>query len=209
MIRIGLSTNSSSVSITTGDSSLVAYSPDEPMRMLASNRVSVAARSYRPPEVEQYRFEIQNLPTADEANKVAKEIREATGESALVSVDPATNTWKVWIGSVFDSTEDAEQFKLALAEKGFEEVTLVTEKKVQPSEDAIALSQQLRTAGKSDVRSLIRTTGAAQPMGPDVVNPGLREVVVNGISDVSKYSSLKSVSFGSRLSPLPPACSHR
>ena len=34
-------------------------------------------------------------------------------------------------------------------------------------------------------------------MGPDVVNPGLREVVVNGISDVSKYSSLKSVSFGS------------
>lgn len=197
LIRIGLSTNSSSVSITTGDSSLVAYSPDEPLRMLASNRVSVAARSYRPPEVEQYRFEIQNLPTADEANNVAKEIREATGESALVSVDPATNTWKVWIGSVFDSTEDAEQFKLALTEKGFEDVTLVTEKKVQPSDDAIALSQQLRTAGKSEVRSLVRTTGAAQPIGPDVVNPGLREVVVNGISDVSKYSSLKAVSFGS------------
>ena len=197
LIRIGLSTNSSSVSITTGDSSLVAYSPDEPLRMLASNRVSVAARSYRPPEVEQYRFEIQNLPTADEANNVAKEIREATGESALVSLDSATNTWKVWVGSVFDSTEDAEQFKLALVEKGFEDVTLVTEKKVQPSEDAIALSQQLRTAGKSEVRSLVRTTGASQPMGPDVVNPGLREVVVNGISDVSKYSSLKSVSFGS------------
>src|SRR5690349_19672151 len=98
LIRIGLSTNSSSVSITTGDSSLVAYSADEPLRMLASNRVSVAARSYRPPEVEQFRFEIQNLPTADEANNVAKEIRQATGESALVSIDPATNTWKVWIG---------------------------------------------------------------------------------------------------------------
>mgnify|MGYP007103371643 FL=1 len=52
LIRIGLSTNSSSVSITTGDSSLVAYSPDEQVRMLAANRVSVAARSYRPPEVE-------------------------------------------------------------------------------------------------------------------------------------------------------------
>ena len=197
LIRIGLSTNSGSVSITTGDSSLVAYSPDEPLRMLASNRVSVAARSYRPPEVEQYRFEIQNLPTADEANNVAKEIREATGETALVSLDTATNTWKVWVGSVFDSTEDAEQFKLALTEKGFEDVTLVTEKKVQPSEDAIALSQQLRTAGKSDVRSLIRTTGTSQPIGPDVVNPSLREVVVNGLSDVSKYTSLKAVSFGS------------
>ena len=197
LIRIGLSTNSSSVSITTGDSSLVAYSPDEPLRMLASNRVSVAARSYRPPEVEQYRFEIQNLPTADEANNVAKDIREATGETALVSIDPATNTWKVWVGSVFSSAEEAEEFKLALAEKGFEDVTLVTEKKVQPSEDAIALSQQLRMAGKSEVRSLVRTTGASQPIGPDVVNPSLREVVVNGLSDVSKYSSLKAVSFGS------------
>ena len=197
LIRIGLSTNSSSVSITTGDSSLVAYSPDEPLRMLASNRVSVAARYYRPPEVEQYRFEIQNLPTAEEANDVAKEIREATGETALVSIDTATNTWKVWVGSVFDTTEDAEQFKLKLAEKGFEDVTLVTETKVQPSDDAIALSQQLRSAGKSEVRSLVRTTGASQPIGPDVVNPNLREVVVNGVSDVSKYTSLKSVSFGS------------
>ena len=205
LIRIGLSTNSASVSITTGDSSLVAYSPDEPLRMLSSNRVSVMARSYRPPEVEQYRFEIQNLPNAQEANDVAKEIRESTGETALVSIDPATNTWKVWIGSVFDTTEDAEQFKSKLAEKGFEDVTLVTETKVQVSEDAIALSQQLRMAGKSEVRSLVRTTGTSQPIGPDVVNPNLREVVVNGVSDVSKYTSLKSVSFGSlneRLNPV-------
>ena len=53
LIRIGLSTNSSSVSITTGDSTLVAYSPDEPLKMLASNRVSVAARAYRPPQVDE------------------------------------------------------------------------------------------------------------------------------------------------------------
>ena len=197
LIRIGLSTNSSSVSITTGDSSLVAYSPDEPQKMLASNRVSVAARSYRPPEVEQYRFEVQNLPNAEEANDVAKEIREATGETALVSIDPAKNLWKVWVGSVFDSTEEAESFKQALAEKGFEDVTMVKETKVEPSEDAIALSQQLRTAGKSEVRSLIRTTGTSQPIGPDVVNPNLREVVVNGASETAKYTSLKSVSFGS------------
>ena len=116
LIRIGLSTNSSSVSITTGDSSLVAYSPDEPLRMLASNRVSVAARSYRPPEIEQYRFEIQNLPTADEANNIAKDIREATGETALVSIDPATNTWRVWVGAVIDTVEEADKFKQAVAD---------------------------------------------------------------------------------------------
>src|SRR6476661_3678800 len=66
LIRIGLSTNSSSVSITTGDSSLVAYSPDEQLRMLGSTRVSVAARAYRPPQVDQFRFEVQGLPTSDE-----------------------------------------------------------------------------------------------------------------------------------------------
>lgn len=157
LIRIGLSTNSSSVSITTGDS-LVAYSPDEQARMLAANRVSVAARSYRPPEVENYRFEIQNLPTSEEANDLAKDVREATGETALVSIDTATNTWKVWVGSVFESIEEADKFKLALAEKGFEDVVLVTEKKIVPSDDAIELSRQLRTVGKSDVRSLVKTT---------------------------------------------------
>ncbi|MGB7210666.1 MAG: hypothetical protein WBD27_18565, partial [Pyrinomonadaceae bacterium] len=87
LIRIGLSTNSSSVSITTTDSSLVAVSPDEPSKLLAATRVTVSARAYRPPEVENYRFEIQNIVTVDEANDIAKEVREATGESALVSID--------------------------------------------------------------------------------------------------------------------------
>lgn len=198
LIRIGLSTNSSSVSITTGDSSLVAYSPDEQLRMLGANRVSVAARAYRPPTVDQFRFEVQGLPTAEEANDLAKDVREATEESALVSIDTATNTWKVWIGGVFDSIEDAERFKLAMTEKGFDDLILVSEKKTVVSEDALALSQQNRTAGKSQVRSLIQTTGETKTaIGPASVDPNLREVIVNGPVETAKYTSLKSVSFGS------------
>ncbi|MEO8648533.1 MAG: SpoIID/LytB domain-containing protein [Acidobacteriota bacterium] len=197
LIRIGLSTNSSSVSITTGDTQLVAASPDEPSRFLTTDRVTVTARAYRPPEVEQYRFEIQGLPTAAEADAIAKDVREATDESAIVSVDPDTNTWKVWIGGMLDSVEEADAFKAALAEKGFADVVLIAEKKLIPSEDAIALSRQLRTSGKSEVRSLIRTTGDTQLIGPDVVNPGLREVIVSGPAEPARYSSLKSVSFGS------------
>lgn len=198
LIRIGLSTNSSSVSITTGDTSLVAYSPEEPLKMLASNRVSVAARAYRPPTVEQFRFEIQNIATAAEANEIAKDVREATDESALVSVDTTTNTWKVWVGSVFDIVEEADRFKVAMAEKGFEDGVIVSEKKTVVSDDALALSQQNRTAGKSQVRSLIKTTGdTTQAIGPAVVDPNLREVLVNGTTDVSRYTSLKAVSFGS------------
>ena len=205
LVRIGLTTNASSVSITTSDTQLVAYSPDEPGKYLATNRVSVTARAYRPPEVENYRFEIQNLPTSAEADEIAKDIREETGETALVSVDVATNTWKVWIGSIKQTPEDSDAFRAMLAEKGFQDVTIVTEKKVVPSDDALELSRQLRTAGKSEVRSLIKTTGTSTAIGPDVVNPGLREVIVNGPSESAKYASLKSVAFGSfneRVTPV-------
>ena len=197
LIRIGLSTNSSSVSITTSDSQLVAFSLDEPNRFLATNRVTVSARAYRPPEIENFRFEIQNITTSAEANAIAKDIRDESGQSALVSIDVPTNTWKVWIGSVFDDAEDAEAFKAMLAEKGFADVTMVSEKKIVHSDEAVALSRQLRTAGKSEVRSLIRTTADVQAIGPDVVSTGLREVIVNGGIASANYSSLKSVSFGS------------
>jgi stage II sporulation protein D len=197
LVRIGLATNASSVSITTSDTQLVAHSPEEPDKFLATNRVSVSARAYRPPEVENYRFEIQNIATAAEADDLAEDVREGTGETAIVSIDPVTNTWRVWIGSIKETPEDSDAFKAMLADKGFQDVTIVVEKKVVHSEDAVELSRQLRTAGKSDVRSIVKTGSSTEIAGPDVVNPGLREVIVNGGTDSTRYASLKSVSFGS------------
>ena len=194
-IRIGLSTNASSATITTNDTSLVAMSPDEPSRLLASTRVTVSARAYRPPEIENYRIEFQNLPTQADAAALAKDIRDATGETALASLDPATNLWKVWVGSVKETSVDAEELKAKLAEKDFDDAVIVTEKKTVASPDAVALSQQLQTAGKSEVRSLIKTTGSSQPHVSGPVDPNLREVIVNAPS--ASYSSLKSVAFGS------------
>ncbi len=116
----------------------------------------------------------------------------------MVSIDTATNTWKIWIGGVFATPEEADAFKVMLAEKGFEDAVKVTEKKVVPSEDAMALSQQVRTAGKSQVRSIVQPIGDSKPMiGPPSVDPNLREVIVNGPSEAARYASLKSVSFGS------------
>lgn len=198
VIRIGLLTNTSSVTITTPDSQLIARSPEEPDRLLATNRVTVSARAYRPDVVDQYIFEIKDIATSAEANEIAAEVREATGQSALASIDAKTNTWKVWIGEPKESKEEADAFKAALAERGFEDVAVTIEKKTVHSPDAVALSQQVRTAGRSQVRSLIRSTGSAQPAaGTDIVVPGLREVIVNGPSEAAKYTSLKSVSFGS------------
>lgn len=196
LIRIGLATNAGSVTITTNDSSLVAVSPDEASKLLATNRVTVSARAYRPPEIENYRIEFQNLPTQADANSLAKDIREATSETALVSIDPASNTWKVWVGTVKATQEDADELKAKLAEKDFDDAVVVTEKKTVVSPDAVALSQQLKSSGPSEVRSLVKTTGssATNVIGP--VDPNLREVIVNG-GAAANYSSLKSVAFGS------------
>lgn len=197
LIRIGLATNAGSVSITTSDSSLVAVSPDEPSKLLASNKVTVSARAYKPPEIENYRIEFQNLPSQNDASELAKDIRNAVGETAIASIDTATNTWKVWVGSVKETSIEADELKAKLAEKGFEDAVVVNEKKVVVSADAMALSQQLKTAGKSEVRSLTKTTGSTQATVTNAFDPNLREVIINGPSEEAKYSSLKSVAFAS------------
>ncbi|MBX3266809.1 MAG: SpoIID/LytB domain-containing protein [Acidobacteria bacterium] len=199
LIRVGLMTNVASVTITTPDTQLVARSPDEPERFLATNRVTVSARAYRPDQIEQFIFEIQNIATSSEADEIAKDVREATGETAIASIDTATNTWRVWIGEPLDSKEEADAFKAKLAENGFPDVAVRTERRTVVSPDAVALSQQVRTAGRSQVRSLIRPTGSSAPTAAsaDDIVPGLREVIVNGASTEAKYGSLKAVSFGS------------
>lgn len=197
LIRIGLTTNAGSVSITTGDASLVAVSPGEASKFLASNRVTVSARSYRPPEIENYRIEFQNLPSKSEADDLANDIREATGESAIASIDTATNTWKIWVGRVQETTIDADNLKAKLKEKGFDDAVTITEKKTVVTPEAQALSQQLKTSGKSEVRSLTQKTLSTKASVTGFVDPNLREVIVSGASDAAKYSSLKSVAFGS------------
>ncbi|HEX8734780.1 MAG TPA: SpoIID/LytB domain-containing protein [Pyrinomonadaceae bacterium] len=201
-IRIGLATNARSVSITTTDSQLIAVSPEEPNKPLATNRVAVTARAYRPPVIENYTFEIPNIATREEADALAKDVREATGETASVSADIRTNNWRVIIGGVKETIEEANEYKALLSDKGFEEAEMKTEKIQQPSTDAIALSNQLKTNPnpKNEVRSLIKPTGSSKPT-TDIANPvidaNLREVIVNGASETARFSSLKPVAFGS------------
>ena len=197
LIRIGLSTNAGSITITSGDSSLVAVSPDEPSKLLATTHVTVSARAYRPPEIENYRIEFQNLPSQIDANNLARDIRDATGETALVSLDLTANTWKVWVGTVKPASIDADELKAKLTEKGFDDAVVVTEKKLVVSADAVALSQQLKATGKSDVRSLIKSTGSTVATTTGAIDPNLREVIIKGTTPTASYSSLKSVAFGS------------
>jgi stage II sporulation protein D len=195
-VRIGLATNARSVSITTSDTSLVAAAPDEPNKFLATNKIFIAPRAYRPPEIEFYKFEIQDLESQAEAEALAADLREA-GEKAFAMLGIAPTTWRVIVGDTKDTIEDANQYKADLAEKGFEDVTIITEKRLQPSEDAVALSQQLKTSGKSEVRSLIKPTGSTGPTADIPVDPNLKEILVSGSSESAKFSSFKPLAFGS------------
>ena len=196
-VRVGLATNASSVSITTNDASLVAVSPDEPPKMLASSKVTVSARVYRPPVFDVYYFDLTNYATAAEAEDAAKEVRDATGEKTQVRLDDKTNAYRIRVGERRETVEEANAFKADLSDKGFP-TEIVTERIQQPSTDALALSKQLKTAGKSEVRSLIKTTAASQPTIADTaeINPNLREVIVSGEGAAAKFTSLKAVAFG-------------
>ncbi len=200
LVRVGLATNARSVSITTTDSQLVAVSDGEANKFLAVNKISVAARAYRPPEIEIYNFEIQNIESQTEAEATAKEVREATNEKAFVSIDTKTNLWRVRVGESKETIEEANNFKNGLAEKGFEDVVIVIEKKLQPSDEAIALSEQNKNNqnSKTEVRSLIKNTGSTQPTNPNAtLDANVKEIIISGGSEAAKFSSFKPISFGS------------
>jgi len=211
LIRIGLSTNSSYVSIATTDTQLISTSPDEANKFLATNKITVSARSYRPPEIEIYNFEIQNLESADQAASLAKDIRETSGEKTSFELDAKTNTWKIRIGEAKNSIEEADEFKGVLEEKGVADVTIVTDKLVKPSDEAVKLSNQIAVNPGSNVRSLgagrervvdsnpnkVAPTASVSSTNDVNVNANLREVIVSGTSADAKFSSLKPVAFGS------------
>lgn len=206
LIRIGLATNATYVSITTTDTQLVATSPDEMNRFLATNKVTISARSYRPPEIEIFNFEIQNIESGEEAAALARDIRQTTGEAATAEIDAKTNTWKIRIGAPRDSIEAAEEFKAALEEKGISDVAIVAEKTVRPSEEALRLSGQIAGDPKSGINNRPRIVGPSTGVIPtasvastaDVnLKTNLREVVVTGASEAAKFSTLKPVAFGS------------
>ncbi len=207
VIRIGLATSANAVSITTTDSSLVAVSPDEPQKFLETTKVTISARAYRPPEIEIYHFEIPNVETQTEAADLAKDVRAAMGENTYASIDAKTNTWRVVVPRTFDTVEEADGFKADLIEKGFV-AEMITEKVTQPSDEAVKLSNQVAKNPKSEVRSILPTRPNADPnkvkaivssnpVNADTVNSNLREVIVNGAGANAKFSSLKSVAFGS------------
>lgn len=213
LVRVGLVRNAYSATISTRDSTLVAEELGGTNRFLNTTSVRVSAKAYQPDEFEFYRFEISDIPTREGADAIANRIRNELREDALIMNSETSDNWRIRINREIETKTEAENYLAALTAKGFGNVKIVTQKYASPSDDAILLTQQIIQNPKSKVRSLSDVVSKNVTDSPNlvkkisssvatrrknvnvVINPTLREVVVNGSG--TDISSLRAVTIGS------------
>lgn len=179
-IRIGLSTDARSVSISTNGSQLNAIEPGGNQLPLSVARVRLEAHLLAPmpaaTEVEGFRVEIAGAKTRADAEHNAKEIQAVTSETAEVSLDAATNTWRVRVGANLPSAK-AIELRNEIADAGFDNAKVVDVPQIQ----AVA-----RPASSNSVRPTART-GAL-----------LREVVAYSSGSSRIFNTSAPVTFSSQ-----------
>jgi stage II sporulation protein D len=128
LIRIGLATDARSVTISSNGRLLNATEPNQPPTPLAVARVRLEARLLAPQpetfEANSFRVELAGLATRADAERIAREVREQTGEAAEASLDAATNTWRASVGSNLSATR-AGELREQLEDAGFENARIV------------------------------------------------------------------------------------
>jgi stage II sporulation protein D len=128
LIRIGLSTDARSVTISTNGASLNATEPSGQTLPLTVARVRVEARLLAPQtetfEANRFRVEIAGASTRVDAERASREIQSLTGDATEISLDAANNTWRVRVGGMLSSDKAAE-LREKLGDAGFESATVV------------------------------------------------------------------------------------
>ena len=155
-IRIGLSTNARSVTISTGGQALTVLQtqPGETPApaVLATSRVRIEPRmlmSLPAPGAEEnnlFRVEVAAVTSESQAATIARDVRELTGEAPEVVRDATTTaaqTWRVRVG-VPTPRADAEELRTRLEEAGIAAVSIVAVSGATPG--AGATQQQAQGA---------------------------------------------------------------
>jgi stage II sporulation protein D len=133
-IRIGLSTSARSVTISTSGQALTLLrtQPGEAQAPapLSVARVRIEPRMLAPLPAPQtgegglFRVEIAAVTSAAQAEAIAREVRELTGEAPEVVRDAVAATWRVRVGLPAPRAE-AEEIRTRLEEAGVAAVSLV------------------------------------------------------------------------------------
>lgn len=194
-IRIGLSTNSRSVAISTNGQLFSITSPSNQPTPLNVAHVRIEARSLSPVSASEssgFRVEIAGAATRVDADRAAEDIRSQTGESSVVSYDNTTRTWKLVVGG--DLTRDeAEDLRSRIEDAGFASATIVNSKGEQVDDLDVASASKpgqriSLPARTSDNRNVVTTALGGSPS---------RELAVYGSGSSTMFSSRAPVMFAS------------
>lgn len=149
VIRIGLATDARSATISTNGRLLNAFEPNNSPIPLTVARIRLEARLLAPQpetfEADSFRVEIAGATTRVEAERVAREIREQTGEAAEASLNATTNTWRVLIGSNLSSAK-AIELRGQLEDAGFSTASVSDARSIQNSALSSGTNQVRPTA---------------------------------------------------------------
>ena len=203
LVRIGLSTNSGSVSISTNGQLFSSNSLDAQPAPLNLARVRVEARALSPlpPASSGFRVQIAGAATRVDADRAAEEIRTQTGESSGVSYDNTSKTWKLVVGDNL-SRDEADDLRSRIEDAGFASAVVVNSQGTRSdsldSESSTSPGQRITLSGSTTSTRNVRTTAA--------VSSPTRELAVygNGASSTI-FSSRAPVMFASsdeRTSPV-------
>jgi stage II sporulation protein D len=133
-IRIGLSTSARSVTISTNGQGLTVLpaqggETNAPLALSVA-RVRIEPRMLTPlpaPRTDEgglFRVEIASVTSRAQADEIAREVRELTGEAPEVVGDAAASAWRVRVGLPAPRAE-AEELRARLEEAGVAAVSLV------------------------------------------------------------------------------------
>jgi stage II sporulation protein D len=216
-IRIGLSTSARSVTISTsgGSLNLLPMQPGETNApaALAVSRVRIEPRLLTPlapaprpaDEGALFRVEVAAVTSEAQAEGVAREVRELTGESPEVVRDAGVATWRVRVGLPAPRAE-AEELRTRLEEAGVAAVSLVG---MQPAATRTPI-QATRTPDQA-ARTPSQTTAALAGANPAGTLSARRAATNspaangNGVRLTSRSSSLPArglVVYAGGTSPL-------
>ena len=197
-IRVALSTDTRSASISTTSKLMRASGGETIMLALDSSRVRVEPRLLSPLPVanpdRSFRVMAGAAATRDEAKKNLDEIEDFSGDDTELSYDTATKTWAVVVGKD-RSREEAEELMARLEGAGFD----ATVSDVRPTNDkASHVSTSNSAIRNEDVanKGTIRLT--SRPSMPS------REVVASSVSSGQLFSSGAPVAFASDDAPNAP-----
>ncbi|HUQ32582.1 MAG TPA: SpoIID/LytB domain-containing protein [Pyrinomonadaceae bacterium] len=186
-IRIGLATDARSVTISTSGQLLNATEPNASPLPLAVSRVRLEARLIAPqPETinaSGFRVEIAGLAGRAEAESIARDIREQTGEAAEASLDAGTDTWRALVGSNL-SAQRAGELREQLEDAGFATVRILDARASQAA--------AVRSMNSNTVRPTVRTSAPT------------REVVAYSTGSSKLFSASAPITFASANEQIAP-----